>query len=66
MILSASSREQSGVNRMIPVAFRLVIIGAARTRGSVNWQKMAIRLPLFEVVKPVSYTHLTLPTICSV
>ena len=51
MILSASSREQSGVNRMIPVAFRLVIIGAARTRGSVNWQKMAIRLPLFEVVK---------------
>jgi len=48
---SASLREQSGVNRMMPVALRRVIIGAARTRGSVNWQKMAIRLPLFEVVK---------------
>ena len=46
---SASLREQSGVNRMMPVALRLVIIGAARTRGSVNWQKMAIRFPLFEV-----------------
>ena len=51
MIRSASWREQSGVNRIMPVALRWVIIGAARTRGSVNWQKMAMRLPLFDVVK---------------
>ncbi|MDP6678606.1 MAG: hypothetical protein QGG72_06875 [Verrucomicrobiota bacterium] len=51
MIRSASFREQSGVKRMIPVALRCVIIGAARTRGSVNWQKMAMRLPLFDAVK---------------
>eukprot|EP00969_Alexandrium_andersonii_P011014 479045-Alexandrium_andersonii.AAC.1 len=42
-----------------------VVRGVAQSCGRVG-ERMAARKTLHPIVKPVSYTHLTLPTICSV
>ena len=42
------------------------VLGVARIAGIQGAKKCADLIPLCHPLAPVSYTHLTLPTICSV
>ena len=45
---------------------KIIVTGGAGFIGGNFVHYMVNKYPEYEIVNPVSYTHLTLPTICSV